>query len=254
MIETEEKFRIVQCANCGKDVEVGERPDEKCYWCHKPALKKEDVTMVARINARDLKPETIQKFGIAEEIKTAGLPPVPPRPDVSGKILRERLQALKKYYEEYAAAILADRAKLGDKETRNRWGFSETGYKHFLQRRALSSEAGGKYRRRQKKIAAPSAIKTPASPSSPPAPKAPPAGEPAKDVQPHFLKFPDFDELGQYPSNEIRIAWMNNYIELYRIDHPAFSVQVTTNPAVASPDVQIQKLNWIRRISKRLWE
>ena len=74
MIETTEKFYMVKCANCGKDVEIGERPEEKCYWCHKPALKKEG-NMVAEIKASELKPETIKKLGIDKIIADSELRP-----------------------------------------------------------------------------------------------------------------------------------------------------------------------------------
>ena len=247
MIETAEKFYVVTCANCGKDVEIGERPDEKCYWCHKSALKKEDITMVAQINAKDLKPATVQKLGIAEEIKTAGLPPVPSRPDTSGKGKFQRNHLLHDYYDANAEAIITCCNQIGDKAARQRWGFSECGWTNFRRRHSLPIGAHRiKGSRRVQKAAAPA--KNPAPPSTPEKPKTPAA---AAEEKPHLLKFPDFNEI--WP-NDVCIAWMNCYVELHRIDHPAFSVQVTANPAVASLDVQIQKLNWIRRISKRLWE
>jgi hypothetical protein len=145
------------CRNCGKQINLdGEDGlEEKCYWCGRPALKKEANTMLEKEEIKT----TITPPGVI-----SALPPVPLRPDLTRALnLRQRNMVMHAYYEDNAPAILAGRKSLGDKETRSRWGFSQCGYNNFLLRRGLTYEKGETSKHRSKKAAAQPETKAPSN-------------------------------------------------------------------------------------------
>lgn len=102
---------LTTCRNCGKQVFLdGEDGlEEKCYFCGKPALKKEANIMSA-------KEET--KIATTTLDEKSALPPVPPRPENSR-------YGSRRYYDDNREAILKDRAALGEKAMCRRWGISQ---------------------------------------------------------------------------------------------------------------------------------
>ncbi len=68
--------------------------------------------MAGEINAKDLDQETKDKLGInkagTDLVGTAAnLPPIPPKPELTGDHFKDR-KALGKYYRDNEAAIMAD--------------------------------------------------------------------------------------------------------------------------------------------------
>lgn len=119
------------CRNCGKQIKLdGGDPDEKCYFCERPALKKKERENISENMTEKREPEITNTQPDAKII----LHIAPPRPDVSGMNKFKKNIALHKYYEDNVPAILADYKRLGNTAARKRWGFSDFGWKSFLRR------------------------------------------------------------------------------------------------------------------------
>ncbi len=88
------------CAICGKQVILSGEPGETCVWCGQPVKKKEVNTM----------PEVTR------------LPPVPPRPDVTGLLGWKRNSPIHRYYDANRAQILAEVKQFSKAATAKRWG------------------------------------------------------------------------------------------------------------------------------------
>jgi hypothetical protein len=107
------------CRNCGHQIKLdGDDPDEKCYFCRKPALKKkEEKTMV-------ITPDTAKTGTSSAPNHVSELPPVPPKPDTAGMPLGKRNMAMKKYWDENRVPILHDADTMREKLMLERWKMS----------------------------------------------------------------------------------------------------------------------------------
>jgi hypothetical protein len=113
---------LVDCQNCGRQVILdGGDPDEKCYFCGKPALRKEEKNM----------PETMPGQNQGND----KLPEIPPKPTGSGgpgagSINRQ----IGRYYDENRKQIEAEIAQYGEKQTLTRWHISSSTWKGLRDR------------------------------------------------------------------------------------------------------------------------
>jgi DNA-directed RNA polymerase subunit RPC12/RpoP len=124
-----------------------------CPKCHGDLFPEEDeyknknwacLQCGNRISIKEME-AIIIKQQESDNLKKPEMLPIPPRPILTGLNLTERNILLRGYYEDNADAILVERKKLGDFETRRRWGFSQCGYRNFLKRRGLVYESNYKH-------------------------------------------------------------------------------------------------------------
>jgi len=119
---------LTECKNCGKQVELDDGdPDELCYWCGKPALKKEEIMSKIMTSQAQMKE----------------LIPVPPRPIIpAGATLRQRIMLSHDYYEANRTAITKEWESLGKPHELKRWDITQGSLNGLLKRWHLISTVG----------------------------------------------------------------------------------------------------------------
>lgn len=161
----------LNCVHCGKQnlIEDGDPFDVKCEFGDHPVRQKKEENMITEPIEGGLKKET--PAAAAAPPITGALPPVPPKPDLSGLNKFAARKKLSEYYHEHAAEMLADFHQLGDVPARERWGCSKYFWIKFHRTHGLpiSKHSGG----RKKKVipAGPGKEKVPSIIKLPPAPE-----------------------------------------------------------------------------------
>lgn len=117
---------LVDCVNCGKQVEC-DTSEDNCYWCGNPVRIKVNSGQKAG-NSRVLGIQVSQKTTEEAEMRKGG-----------------NLQAKHRFIEEHKAEIIADFISLGAKEMLVRWEVSASGWATIKRRWAAEiEEARGK--------------------------------------------------------------------------------------------------------------
>jgi len=198
---------IADCKNCGKQVILdGSGPDEKCYFCGEPALKKE-VTMVQTSTEEVSNKEQ----PVPREV---GLPPIPPKPKE-----RKKLDA---YWEENKEAILHDYRTMKLRDFFHRWMSVSTWIK-YKKRWGVKGKQRGKplsemTPKEKVEMGIAAAAKGKGNHSKPEDTKVE-KGYPA-------LKLPEFPAFNSAWPMLTQIEWLKTYRELSRgelpnLKHPA---------------------------------
>ena len=138
---------FVNCANCGKQVLI-DGPEDKCYWCHKGARKKEDI-MKKGVTHCEVCGEEIDNDGRHQCIKSAKLPPeevadaeVPPRP--------QKKKKLYEYFEQNKEAILADYRSMTLKGLYSKWRLTATTWTNLKRKWEVQGKGKGTSSRPEK--------------------------------------------------------------------------------------------------------
>lgn len=114
---------VTDCVNCGKQVILsGEGPGERCYWCEKPALKKEVKTVT--LPANNTKPE---------------LPPVPSETTTKPSA-KERALSYRKHKREMIEDLIA----LGNQAFLEKWKVHGSIISHLKSDPLYKSKQDGK--------------------------------------------------------------------------------------------------------------
>lgn len=198
----------VTCVNCGKqNIIMDDDPyDIKCEYSGRDGIPAHPVRIKFKKEENNM-PENMP----AQE-QNKELPPIPPRPDMAGKNKKQGLMLLHHYYEDNAALIISYDNVKGDKQTREDWGFSNSGWNHFRQRHGLTvGMPRGKGVKRNKKAAPPIQVKPAEAAHS----KPPEMDDGVIELEElHQLKLAGLPKFRWYWFPEVQKKWLEIYEKL----------------------------------------
>ncbi len=204
------RFKLIECPNCGKQIESDFSPGEKCYWCGNVIRPLNTVKETSR-------EVTEMSENVSKTAENSPADPIPPKPDTTGLNPRQRNSLIHDYYEENKERILAEFNLLPPEE-------QELATNSMTKRWEIGSSAWSVIRARwmPQRFTMPEwKTKSRAKPTAPkkapsPADKKPAAEKPP--AQPREKGLPALPTWNEEWTSTVKIAWFETLVELTRLE------------------------------------